>query len=483
MTTTIQRISRGAGWIYTYRWLDRLLSFVSIVVLARLLAPEDFGVVAIAASVVAILEGLSDFDVNRALIRARSEDRELYDSAWTLSVLRGVAAALLMVVVAPFIDDGRIRAILLVLSISPLLHGLSNPRFVMFERHLIYPPLAVQTLSAKLISFGVTLAIALMYRSYWALVLGIIASSLTSAILTYVLRPFRPRVSFSRFSEIFAFSGWMSLTTMVTTLSMQTDRIIVGRLLGVADAGAYYMTQRVGVVPTAELISPLQRILFPSFSEIAEDRERLRRAVRESINILGSLSLPAGVGFALVANDFVPLALGATWTMIVPLLQVLVPFLGVRAALSMTLPCVMALGRTRLLFGVSLVYALIHLPAFIAGTALYGLPGAIWSIVLAGIAYSLLNAWMLHRTLGISISEILAQLRRPFLAVGLMTMAIFAADYLLPLDLFTERGSWLPLVIKVVLGGTVFCASDWLLWKLEGRPAGIEHRLRQFISR
>ena len=147
--------------------------------------------------------------------------------------------------------------------------------------------------------------------------LGIIASSLTSAILTYVLRPFRPRVSFSRFSEIFAFSGWMSLTTMVTTLSMQTDRIIVGRLLGVADAGAFYMTQRVGVVPTAELISPLQRILFPSFSEIAEDRERLRRAVRESINILGSLSLPAGVGFALVANDFVPLALGTTWTMIV----------------------------------------------------------------------------------------------------------------------------------------------------------------------
>ncbi len=121
------------------------------------------------------------------------------------------------------------------------------------------------------------------------------------------------------------------------------------------------------MLPTRELISPLQRILFPSFSELAADRDRLRRVVGESINVLGSLSLPAGCGFALVANDFVPLVLGDQWRVIVPLLTVLVPYLGLRATLSMTLPCVMALGETRLLFWVSSLYALVHLPAFIAG--------------------------------------------------------------------------------------------------------------------
>ncbi len=327
--------------------------------------------------------------------------------------MRGIVSALLMVVIAPFVGDTRMTAILYVLAVSPLLQGLSNPRFVMFERELVYSKLAVLTLTAKIVSFSVTLYIALVYRSYWALVLGILAGSLTSAVLTYLLKPYRPRFSVSRFSEIFAFSGWMSLATAVTTLSMQTDRIIVGRLLGVADAGSYYMTQRVGVVPTSELISPLQRILFPTFSEIAEEPQRLRRAVRESVNILGSLSLPAGIGFALVANDFVPIVLGDTWLMIVPLLVVLVPFLGFRGALSMTLPCMMALGRTRLLFKVSLVYALVHLPAFIAATALFGLTGAIWSIVLAGFFYSYLNAWMLKETLGITIGEIVTQLRRP----------------------------------------------------------------------
>ena len=206
---------------------------------------------------------------------------------------------------------------------------------------------------------------------------------------------------------------------------METDKLIVGWLLGVKDAGLSFMTQRVGVLPTQELLSPLQRILFPVFSDVAHDTPRLRRAVCESINVLASLSLPAGFGFALVADDFVALALGRQWTPIVPLIMVLVPYLGLRSTLSITLPCVLALGRTRLLFWVSLVYALVHVPAFIAGTSLFGLTGSIWSIVSAGIFYSYLNVWMLKAALGITFDEVLVQLRRPLGATVVMIIARF----------------------------------------------------------
>lgn len=479
-----KQVAKGAGWLYGYRWGERLLDLVSIIVLARLLTPEDFGLVAIAASVAAIIEGLSDFDVNKALIRARDDDPALYDTAWTLSVLRGVLSALVMVGVAAFLTDARLAAVVLALALSPLLKGLANPRFVAFERDLIYSKLAVLTLGARIFAFAVTLSVAVVYRSHWALVLGILAGALISTFLSFALRPHVPRLSLQRFSEIFAFSGWMSLTTMVTTLSMETDKIIVGKLLGVADAGRYFMTQRVGVLPTRELISPLQRILFPSFSAIVDDRDRLRRVVLESINVLGSLSLPAGCGFALVANDFVPLALGAQWLEIVPLLIVLVPFLGLRGTLSMTLPCVMALGRTRLLFRVSAVYALVHVPAFIAGTAAFGLIGAIGSIVVAGFFYSYLNAWLLKQTLGISLAEIVRQLRRPLSATVSMVVAVLALFMIQPLELVSfDAGSWLSLTLKVVVGGFVFCATQVAIWRLEGRPAGIEQRLLQVLSR
>jgi PST family polysaccharide transporter len=482
MNGTTRRFAAGASWLYGYRWIERLLDFVSILVLARILAPDDFGLVAIAASFVTIIEGLSAFDVNKALIRARDEQRSLYDTAWTLSALRGVLTALIMLSIAPFVTDGRVGAALAVLALSPLLTGLANPRFVMFERDLVYSKLAVLTLGAKVVSIAVTLWIAIVYRSYWSLIIGLLVGSLLSTLLSYVLRPYRPRISLARFSDIFGFSGWLSLTSVVTTLSMETDKIIVGRLLGLADAGLYFMTQKIGVLPTRELISPLQRILFPSFSELSQDEVRLRRAVLESINVLGSLSLPAGFGFALVASDFVPLALGEQWTAIVPLLTILVPYLGLRATLSMTLPCVMALGRTRLLFWVSFAYALVHLPLFIAGTALFGLLGAIWSIALAGVLYSYLNAWLLQRTLGISLREILRQLKRPLFAAFLMLGAVLALESVLPIDLVSEGPSWLSLLIKVSVGGTVYCSALYGFWRLDGRPAGIERRLLQVLK-
>ncbi len=483
MLSNTQRIAKGVGWIYSYRMLDRLLNFVSLAVLARILVPEDFGLVAVAASFVAIIEGLSDFDVRQALIQSRDEDQELYDSAWTLSALRGLLAALIMVVVAPFAGDPRITAILDVLALAPLMDGLANPRFVMFERDLVYSRLAVMTLAATAASVTVTLLIAVVYQSYWALVLGMVAASLVRLIASYALKPYRPRATFARWKDIFTFSGWMSLATVVASLSMRTDKIIIGRLLGFADAGAYFMTQRIGVLPTNELISPLQRILFPSFSQIAGEPDRLRRAVCESINVLGSLSLPAAVGFALIANDFVPFALGDQWLNIVPLLVVLVPFFGLRATLSSARSCVMALGQTQLMFKVSFVYALVHLPAFILGTATYGLIGTIWSIVLAGFFYTYLNAWLLKTTLGISLLEILAQLRRPMASVVTMVGAVLLLDRALPIDLFVEHGSWLALAIKIATGAAVFCATQATLWRLEGQPEGIEIRLIQAIPR
>ena len=127
--------------------------------------------VAIAASFVAIVEGLSEFDVNKALIHLRHDDRELFDSAWTLSVLRGFVAAVVMILAAPIGNDPRIQTIVMVLAICPILHGLSNPQFVTFERSLVYSRLAIQTLAAKTVSFSWScpspLSTAATGRSFW----------------------------------------------------------------------------------------------------------------------------------------------------------------------------------------------------------------------------------------------------------------------------------------------------------------------------
>jgi PST family polysaccharide transporter len=190
--------------------------------------------------------------------------------------------------------------------------------------------------------------------------------------------------------------------------------------------------------------------------------------------VLASLSLPAAVGFAIVAGDVVPLLLGPQWTPIVPLLVILVPYLGLRSTLSMTLPCVLALGETRRLFRVSLVYALVHVPAFVAGTFWFGLRGAIWSIVLAGTFYIYLNAWLLRATLDIGAGDIVTQIRRPLLAT-----AIMAAGMLL----VTSGGSAAWAAARILAGAAVWATCQYALWRIEGRPAGIERRLEQLLAR
>jgi lipopolysaccharide exporter len=483
VTATTERFATGAGWLYAYRWLERLLDFLAIVVLARLLAPDDFGLVAIAASLATIVEGLSAFDVDKALIRSRDDDRALYDTAWTLSVLRGLLAALAMWAVAPWVADARMATVLRVLAVGPILNGLRNPRFVTFERDLVYSKLAVLTITAKVLSVTAMLVVATASRSYWALVLGQLAYAFVSTVLSYLLQPYRPAISLARVSTLASFSGWLTLASVVTALSMETDKLIVGWLVGVTDAGLYFMTQRVGVLPTQEMLSPLLRMLFPAFSGLGDDVARLRRAARESINVLGSLSLPAGFGFALVAAEFVPLVLGRQWDPIVPLLVVLVPYLGLRSTLSMALPCVLALGRTRLLFWVSAAYALVHVPVFVAGTALFGLPGAIGSIVVAGVLYWSLNAWLLHTLLGISLGQILHELRRPLAATALMVAVVAGLAAVAPLDTLAVSAPAVSLAVKVVVGGAVFCGALFAIWRLEGRPAGLERRVAQLWSR
>ncbi len=120
---------------------------------------------------------------------------------------------------------------------------------------------------------------------------------------------------------------------------------------------------------------------------------------------------------------------------------------------------------------------------FIAGTAAFGLPGAIASIVVAGFFYSYLNALMLRRTLGISAGEILAELNRPLCAVAFMVGVLIAVGLAGPGDFFSPQGSWWSLGVKIVVGGVVFCGALYALWRFEGRPAGIEARLRQVVSR
>lgn len=485
MAETARRITTGAAWVFTTRLAARLISFISILILARLLLPADFGLVAVASAYVAIIEGLSGFDVNKALIRLRDEDRELYDSAWTLSLLRGVLSALIMCATAAFVadymDDHRLESIIYVLSLQPLVRGLLNPKLTFFEKNLIFSKQAYVTIGQTICGFSVTVAIAVIYQVYWAIILGTVAASIVHVALSYAVIPYRPRISFARIGEIFSFSGWMSLATIISTLALRLDNFVVGRVLGISETGIYYMTREIGRLPTAELLSPLHQVLFPSFSEFSRDIPQLKRVVFETIGITASIGLPVSVGFALVAADVVPLVLGSRWNEIIPYLEILVPVFGLQAIFSTGTPVVMALGATRNLFINSLIYSSVRLPIFIAATITYGLIGSVWALVIAGTFFCLLQYRLLKVCLGIRLDQISPSILRPAIATAAMFLAILTVNHLTG-DAVRAVGPAFSIATEVIVGGLTYCFVHYAIWRLSGRPAGIELRLIQFFE-
>jgi PST family polysaccharide transporter len=456
---------RGAGWVNAQRLLERGLSLASLLVLGRLLAPADFGLVAIATGVAWVLEGVTEFEVRGAVIQAREQDRSLHDTAWTLAGLRGLVIALLMLLGSCFCADLRLGETLMVLALCPLLDGLVNPRFALFERDLEFYPSVLLSSSAALISGGVTILSALLLRSHWALVFGLLAGSATRVLLSYTLRPYRPRWALARWRTIWRFGGWMSLATLITALTQRSDRLIVGALLGFDRAGSYYMVQRLALLPTLDLIAPLGRVLFPAFARLAHTPERLRQAVRESLGALATLTLPLACGLAVVADDGLVLVLGERWRPIVPLLVVLLPFLSLRAILLSARTLAMALGQTRFVFVSSAVLGAIQLPLFSLLTWSQGLPGSIGAVVVVGLVAGGLHLWMFRR---------LVDLR-------LMVVALWAMDAGRE-ALLGPFGPW-SLVLEVLTGGLLFGVSQWSLWVLAGRPAGIEQRLESALAK
>jgi hypothetical protein len=131
---------------------------------------------------------------------------------------------------------------------------------------------------------------------------------------------------------------------------------------------------------------------------------------------------------------------------------------------------------------VSLVYGMIHFPAFLLGTALYGLDGAIWSIVVAGAFYFWLNAWLLQQTVGLSFGAVLRELARPLASVAVMVAAVLGLDHALALDLFSQEGGWASLGLKLAVGGLAFVVTQLVLWRVAGRPDGIERRALELLA-
>lgn len=462
----------GAAWMVSMRWVIRSIGLVSTVILARLLAPEDFGLIAMSMLFIAFVDILTSFGVDMALIQRQDASDDHYNSAWTLKILQTSFVTLAVFFIAPFsaeyFNEPRVVDLMYVLAFTIFLSGFENIGVVAFRKDLEFSKEFKYRVIAKLGTFVVTMGLAFTLKSYWALAFGMVFGKLLLVVLSYWLHSYRPRICFKKMKDIWSFSQWMLLRNIGMYVRKKTDAFLVGHFFTATQMGHYTVGKEMAEMPTTELVWPMARALFPGYAKIAHNPERLGKAYLNVLNTVAVIALPLGVGVALVADPLIRIILGNQWLDIIPIIPWLAGYSVALTLSSSVQSILMAINRMKLLVVLVWTQAIIAVPAIYWAASQQELVYIGYAQFATSIlVMPLFFQCLIHLSL-IKWSDVVVALWRPLLAATLMGFSIYGFDSLLQTNLYLD------LVLNIILGSLVFTTVLTVLWILSGRPDGGE---------
>jgi len=479
-----KQLAKGAAWISAARMSVNLLGFISTLVLARLLMPADFGLVALCTTILAILSSTTNLSLSSALVQQKSLTDQYFDTAWTLNFARGLAIALVVAALAYPISliysDKRLVSIMLVLAASMIIDGLGNPKMVLFVREMIFWQQFLMQFAQKFSVFIVSVSIAIIYKTYWSLVIGTIAGQIVSLIISYVVMPYRPRVSFEKARELFSFSGWITLGQILNTINWRFDQLAIGGFLGKAALGHYTVGDNLAQMGTREATAPLTGALFPAFAKLSGDPPRLASAYQSVQALVTAIALPIGFGVALVADPLIRLLMGDKWAASILVVQVLAAVFALTTLGGLAQPLAMATGATRLLFVRDLQGFALRLPIIIGAMYLWGLPGIIYARAATGTIGITFGMNVVKKVTGLQVIKQLSVNVRSLCSVALMSAAVWGGSGLH--YGVGQIGLIFDVAVRVAIGVIAYPLAHLSLWLLAGRPSGPETEILKAFS-
>jgi O-antigen/teichoic acid export membrane protein len=442
-----------------------------------LLVPGDFGLVALAAGFLGVIESFAELGFDLALVQRQTTERSAYDTTWTLNVIRGFLVAAVLIAIADaaadFYGDPRLAVLMRWLALGPLMAGLQNVGTVEYHRDLRFDMEFRLAVWSKAGAFCVTILLALWRRDYWALAAGILAGKAIASALSYVIHSYRPRLSLRDVRRFLHFSVWLSVNNVITGIKSRLDTFVVGKFVGPSLLGAYSVGYEISNLIASEVMWPISRVVFSGFAKMSGKSEDLARGLIDVLGLLFLVATPMAVGIGLTAEYIVRIFLGSQWLVAIPLIRILVIFGILNFATSNSQAIYLALGRPDRGAIASLPAAILLPPLLLWGTARYGLTGAAWAVVIDGAINLAMNLALMRRLIPFSLTDVFAVVWRPVIATSVMVAAIAAIDahWVLAQTMVGLVGQFSGIVI---CGALVYVAMLLALWRATGMPNGPE---------
>lgn len=423
------RVAKSFLWQGGAKFLGQAISWLSTVMVIRLLTPDDYGLMAMATLVVGLLMLVSDLGVSAATIQVRNLNPEQLGELFGFAILVNCVAAGVVFLGAPvaaaFFREPRLIGLLRILSGGFLLVALYVLPESLLMRDLRFDQKARADVLATAVSAVLTFSLALKGFGVWSLVGGSLTIHGVRALVFRVLRPrpLVPRFSFGRIKGMLEFGKLITLNRILWFSYENLDVAIAGRVLGKSLVGIYSVALSLASIPLEKIIPIITQVSFAAFSRIQTDSGRVRRNVLRALQAVSLLALPTSVGMAVVAPEFIQLVLGPKWIQTVAPFQIVCLILPLRALGALLPPALFGIGQPFVnIVNMAITLGVMSV-AFLVGIQ-YGIIGLClgWAV-----AYPLVFCVTAHRSLralGIPVREAVSVVRFPVGATLIMAVGV-----------------------------------------------------------
>ncbi|HWG07941.1 MAG TPA: lipopolysaccharide biosynthesis protein [Solirubrobacteraceae bacterium] len=453
------RTVRGMAWAYGAYVGGRVLVLISTAILARLLTPRDFGVVALALVFTVFFEAIKDLGLSQALIVASPEEEaDRAQTVFSWSVVIGIGLTLLTAALSPaiagFFHQSQLKALLPVLGLNFILRGLGTTHYTLARKHLNYRVRTVSEICEVTVRGIVGIALALSGAGAWSLVLGFVAGVAASTIALWLQVPFRPRAELSRrhLGDLLRFGGVLTIVDIGAVIFYNLDYLFIGRVLGAASLGLYTIGFRIPELAILNVAHVAGDVLFPAYSAI--DRDRLREGYLTSLRYLAMLTVPLAVGLILLARPVILVVFGHQWVDSIPVTRAIAAY-TLFATLAIPPGTILKVTRRAWL----MVIFSVPVTVVLAVLLVIFTPEGILAVALATTALQAtiapMQATVVSRQLGMRLWESVRVLIPTVLAAAAMAAALLGFNQLITTPLPA-------LLLGVPLGAAVYLGGLWL---------------------
>lgn len=434
------------------KFLSRIIGLISTLILARILTPTDFAMIAIIAIVLHLFDILSHTGSEQYIVQKSEVLAGDLNTAWTLDVLLKSLMCMLLVLFAPFIADffaqPQLRFAIQVASFTLILNALKNPGLLLLKRDLDYKKVFYLSLVQRLASFATIIAVALIWQSYWAFVIADLVGAAVFSLGAYKIQPFRPAFGLLKVGEQWLFSKWLLGKSIVGYLRSQIDTVLVAKFFNPTQLGNYHMARDVAMLPGYNILGPAIEPLLADFKDHKRNPARLGQRVSKVLCIVSFLVVPITAYIAFYPALIVEVLLGQQWVIAGSILGIMSLLFFYYSYLLVIESALTAVGKVKSIFIfdiVSLVVIVVTLLSYLQWND--DLNNMIWLRVLIGLGSTFLIGIVLDKIVPLNFKQIAGAL---ILSAGLSAIAIAIADWLI-------QQVGLGQIMQFLLSGSVFC--------------------------